>query len=68
MFASSPHPLRFNELPYGLCSRQAGERKLDSRATADYGTLLLDWIFGHIIPIRFVAFTLVGDSGIVEHF
>jgi dolichol-phosphate mannosyltransferase len=29
--------------------------------------LLLDKLIGHIIPVRFVAFTLVGGAGVVVH-
>jgi dolichol-phosphate mannosyltransferase len=67
IFASSPRPLRFKELPYQFRSRQAGESKLDSRAKWDYGMLLLDKLIGHIIPVRFIAFILVGSVGVFVH-
>ena len=67
LFASSPRPLRFKELPYQFRSRQAGESKLDSRAKWDYGMLLLDKLIGHLIPVRFIAFILVGGIGIFVH-
>jgi dolichol-phosphate mannosyltransferase len=68
LFASSPQPLRFKELPYQFRSRQAGESKLDNRAKWDYGMLLLDKLIGHLIPVRFIAFIIVGGVGVVVHF
>ncbi len=67
IFASSKESLRYRELPYEFRSRQAGESKLDSQAAWEYFMLLLDKLIGHIVPVRFVAFTLVGGVGVVVH-
>lgn len=67
IFASSPQPWRFKELPYQFRTRQAGESKLDNRAAWDYLMLLLDKMIGHIIPVRFVAFALTGGIGVAIH-
>ncbi len=67
IFASSKEPLRYLELPYEFRTRRAGQSKLDSQAAWDYFMLLLDKLIGHIVPIRFVAFTLVGGAGVVVH-
>jgi dolichol-phosphate mannosyltransferase len=67
LFASSPHPLRFKELPYQFRLRHAGESKLDNQATWDYLMLLLDKLIGHLIPIRFIAFAFVGIFGVFVH-
>ena len=67
LFASSPRPLKFTELPYEFRTRKAGESKLDTQAAWDYVMLLLDKLIGHIIPVRFVAFSLVGGFGILVH-
>ncbi len=67
IFASSKEPLRYRELPYEFQSRQAGESKLDSQAAWEYFMLLIDKLIGHIIPVRFVAFTLVGGVGVIVH-
>lgn len=67
LFASSPEPLRYCELPYEFKSRQAGQSKLDNQAAWEYGMLLLDKLVGHIVPVRFVAFTLVGALGVIVH-
>jgi dolichol-phosphate mannosyltransferase len=68
LFASSPQPLRFEELPYRFKSRQAGESKLDSVTAWDYLMLLLDKLVGRWIPVRFLAFSIVGTLGIAVHF
>jgi dolichol-phosphate mannosyltransferase len=67
LFASSPQPLRFKELPYEFRTRYAGESKLDNRAKWDYGMLLLDKLIGHLVPVRFIAFTMVGGLGVFVH-
>jgi dolichol-phosphate mannosyltransferase len=67
LFASSPRPLRFRELPYRFQPRLAGESKLDSHAAWDFLMLLLDKLVGHMIPVRFAAFALVGGLGVGLH-
>ena len=67
LFASSPTPLKFKELPYKFRPRHAGESKLDSQAAWEFGLLLLDKLVGHIVPVRFLAFCLVGGSGVLVH-
>jgi dolichol-phosphate mannosyltransferase len=68
LFASSTEKLRFRELPYRFKVRQAGESKLDSVTAWDYLMLLLDKLTGHVIPVRFVAFCIVGALGVGVHF
>jgi dolichol-phosphate mannosyltransferase len=68
LLASSPRPLRLKEIPYQFRTRNAGESKLDSQAVWDYLMLLADKLVGHIVPVRFVAFTLVGTIGVFCHF
>jgi dolichol-phosphate mannosyltransferase len=67
IFASSPQPLAFKELPYQFRTRQAGESKLDTQVAWDYVMLLLDKLVGHIVPVRFVAFAFVGGLGALVH-
>jgi dolichol-phosphate mannosyltransferase len=67
LFASSPRPLRFKELPYQFRNRQTGESKFDSRAAWDYLMLLLDKLIGRLMPVRFIAFILVGGIGVFVH-
>jgi dolichol-phosphate mannosyltransferase len=68
IFASFPQPLRFKELPYRFRPRRAGESKLDSVTAWDYLMLLLDKLVGRWIPVRFLAFSIVGAMGIAVHF
>lgn len=69
LFASSPRPLRFKELPYESRSRYAGTSKLDGQSMAiwDYGMLLLDKLVGRVIPARFISFVAVGSFGVIVH-
>ncbi len=67
MLASSRTPLRCRELPYTFRQRVAGESKLDSRVAWDYLMLLADKLVGHIVPVRFLAFALIGAVGVVVH-
>jgi dolichol-phosphate mannosyltransferase len=68
LFASSPRPLRFKELGYKFRLRKAGESKLDSVTAWDYAMLLLDKMVGRWIPVRFLAFSIVGAVGVGVHF
>lgn len=68
LFASSPTPLRFAEVPYTFRNRNAGESKLDNRVAWDYGMLLADKLVGHLIPVRFLSFALIGGVGVGVHF
>jgi dolichol-phosphate mannosyltransferase len=67
LFASTPQPFRFRELPYTFRDRQHGESKLDSLVVWEYGTLLLDKLIGWLLPVRFVMFAAVGATGVVVH-
>jgi dolichol-phosphate mannosyltransferase len=68
VFASFPRALRFKELPYRFRIRRAGESKLDSVTAWDYLMLLLDKLIGRWIPVRFLAFSIVGAAGVAVHF
>ena len=67
LFASSPLPLRFKEVPVTFRMRYAGESKLDSQAAWNFAMLLLDKLVGHVVPVRFVAFALIGGLGVFVH-
>src|ERR1700687_2182837 len=68
VFASFPGPLRFQELAYRFRVRRAGESKLDSVTAWDYAMLILDKLIGRWIPVRFLAFSIVGAMGVAVHF
>lgn len=67
LFASSPQPLRYRELPYQFRNRFSGESKLDASIAWEYFIMLLDRFLGSVVPIRFIAFTLVGGGGLLVH-
>jgi dolichol-phosphate mannosyltransferase len=67
LFASSPTPLRFKELPFQFRLRLHGESKLDTLVAWEYINLLLDKLIGHVVPVRFLMFAMVGGLGIGVH-
>lgn len=67
IFASAPRPLRYEEIPYRFRGRLFGESKFDSAAMWDYAMLLADKTIGHVVPPRFVAFSVVGALGTLVH-
>jgi dolichol-phosphate mannosyltransferase len=67
LFATSPTPLRYRELPYQFRNRVSGESKLDSNVAWEYFIMLLDKFTGGAVPIRFIAFSLVGGLGLIVH-
>src|SRR5262249_51181591 len=67
LMASSPRPLRVRELPYEFRKRRYGESKLDVLVAWEYGMLLADKVIGHIVPVRFALFALVGGLGLLVH-
>jgi dolichol-phosphate mannosyltransferase len=67
IFASSPRPLAFAELPFHFRRRVNGESKLDTLVAWEYLTLLLDKLTGPIIPVRFLLFAMIGGFGVLTH-
>jgi dolichol-phosphate mannosyltransferase len=67
ILASSPRPLQVKEIPFHFRKRHAGDSKFNSLIGWEYLMLLADKIIGHIIPIRFFVFALVGGIGLVVH-
>lgn len=67
LLASVPEPPRVRELPYTFRERTSGSSKLDAGVLRDYLVLLADKLIGHIVPVRFVLFAMVGALGIAAH-
>ncbi|MCW5639226.1 MAG: glycosyltransferase family 2 protein, partial [Rubrivivax sp.] len=67
LFATAPEPLRFREVPYTFRPRRAGQSKLDANVAWEFFLMLLERFFGRVLPIRFIAFSLVGAAGLVVH-
>jgi dolichol-phosphate mannosyltransferase len=62
---SAGRPLRVAEIPYTFRAREAGESKLDATVLLEFGGLLADKALGGIVPLRFMAFALVGGIGVL---
>jgi len=67
ILASSPRTLRVKEIPYEFRQRQSGESKFDVAIGWEFLVLLIDKLVGHMLPVRFVLFAIVGGIGIVAH-
>jgi dolichol-phosphate mannosyltransferase len=67
VLASSPYPLRVRELPFEFRKRRHGESKLDVLVAWEYGMLLADKLIGHLVPVRFALFALIGGIGLFIH-
>lgn len=67
IFASAERPLRFRELPFTFRQRQAGASKLDNAVLWEYLLMLSQKLIGPYIPVRFIAFSLIGGLGIFVH-
>jgi dolichol-phosphate mannosyltransferase len=67
LLASSPKPLQVRELPYSFRHRQHGESKLDAMIAWEFGMLLADKLIGHIVPVRFALFAMIGAVGLLVH-
>ena len=67
ILASSPRSLQVKEIPFHFRERHAGKSKFDALIGWEYLMLLADKVIGHIIPIRFFVFALVGGLGLVVH-
>ncbi len=64
---SSSAPLRVLEVPARFRERAAGESKMDALVMVQFAGLLLDKVFGGLLPLRFFSFALVGALGVIVH-
>ncbi len=64
---SAPAPLRVIEIPFKFHERMAGKSKLDALVLVQFAGLLLDKVFGGLLPLRFISFGLVGTLGVLVH-
>jgi dolichol-phosphate mannosyltransferase len=67
LFASTPRPFAFAEVPLRFRQRLHGESKLDTLVAWEYLMLLLQKLIGPAVPVRFLLFALVGGLGVVTH-
>jgi len=64
---SAPPALRVVEVPARFRPRAAGESKLDVLVAAQFLGLVLDKLLRGTVPLRFVAFAIVGALGVLVH-
>jgi len=62
---SAPAPLRVIEVPAQFRARVEGESKLDVLVLTQFAGLLVDKVFGGLVPLRFISFALVGALGVL---
>jgi dolichol-phosphate mannosyltransferase len=67
IIASAPRPLQVREIPFHFRERHAGASKFDALIGWEYLMLLADKMFGHVVPVRFVLFALIGGLGLLVH-
>ncbi len=67
LFASTPRPLAFAEIPLSFRQRIHGESKLDTLVAWEYLMLLLQKLVGPAVPVRFLLFSLIGGLGVATH-
>jgi dolichol-phosphate mannosyltransferase len=67
ILATAETPLRIKEIPYHFRPRVAGESKLDTLVAWEFAMLLADKLVGHIVPVRFLLFALIGGLGVFVH-
>lgn len=67
LMTTSPRPLAFREFGYVFRTRQAGDSKLDHVVAMEYLIVLYDRLFGHLIPVRFAMFCVIGAVGLAVH-
>jgi dolichol-phosphate mannosyltransferase len=67
ILATAKPALRIEEVPYQFRPRIAGESKLDTLVAWEFAMLLADKLIGHIVPVRFALFSLIGGLGVFVH-
>jgi dolichol-phosphate mannosyltransferase len=67
MLSSAQRPVCLGEVGYTFRTRCHGKSKLDVNTGIEYLFLIIDKLIGGIIPVRFVAFSLVGAIGLGAH-
>lgn len=67
ILVSSDRAIKVTELPYTMRQRDHGESKLGFMVVLEFFYLLIEKLFGHLLPRRFVAFSMVGLSGVMVH-
>jgi dolichol-phosphate mannosyltransferase len=64
ILATARRPLRVVELPFSFRPRISGESKLSAKIAWEFIILVADKLVGHIVPVRFLMFSIVGGLGV----
>lgn len=67
LFMSAGGGVNFAEMPYQMRARERGASKLDLHVAWEFLALLADKLVGHLIPVRFILFVVVGLGGATMH-
>jgi len=67
LLLAAPAGLRVQEAPCHFAERQHGESKLDILVLAQFAAVLLDKFLHGMVPLRFIAFAVVGGFGLLVH-
>ena len=67
LFITAPSALRCAELAYRFRVRSRGTSKMDAKVALEFLELLVDKAVGHIVPAKFVIFSVVGTFGVGVH-
>lgn len=67
LLLSAPTPLRVQEIPCGFRPRLDGESKLDAVVMLQFLALLVDKLCRGWLPLRFIAFCMVGAIGVLTN-
>ncbi len=67
ILASTKRPLRVSELPLRFRVRHSGASKLDTLVMLEFAFVLIEKVFGRLIPLRFVIFVMIGLGGAFLH-
>jgi dolichol-phosphate mannosyltransferase len=67
LLAAAPASVRTKEVPIRFSPRHTGESKLDALVSFEFLTVFVERLLRGFVPVRFVAFLLVGSAGAVLH-
>lgn len=67
LFAASPRPLNFVEVPFTFRSREMGESKLSLRVLYDYFLMLADHTIGKVLPVSYLMLLVGGMASVLGH-
>lgn len=68
ILVNSNNNIKLKELPYKMKQRSKGQSKLDSLVVTDFFWVFIEKLIGYKISRQFIAFLLVGFSGLFVHF